>query len=116
TWSQAKALWWRNPWFLKLKRAILIPRSKSLYGELRREPRGECLSTIESIAQSLTHLGEDPSLESELTDYFQKLLSSYRAGYGDKAPISEGDESSGSNPRPKRRRRRWNRKPRRGSA
>ena len=24
TWSQAKALWWRNPWLLKLRRAILI--------------------------------------------------------------------------------------------
>jgi DTW domain-containing protein len=35
TWSQAKALWWRNPWLLKLKRAIVVPRQKSLYKELR---------------------------------------------------------------------------------
>ena len=25
TWSQAKALWWRNAWLLKLKRAVLVP-------------------------------------------------------------------------------------------
>ncbi len=26
TWSQAKALWWRNPWMLKCQRVILGPR------------------------------------------------------------------------------------------
>ena len=25
TWSQAKALWWRNPWMLKCQRVILNP-------------------------------------------------------------------------------------------
>ena len=25
TWSQAKALWWRNPWMLKCQRVILAP-------------------------------------------------------------------------------------------
>ena len=49
TWSQAKALWWRNAWLLKLQRAVLIPPSKSLYGNLRKEPRPDSLSTIESI-------------------------------------------------------------------
>src|SRR5690606_35456711 len=46
TWSQAKALWWRNAWLLKCKRAILVPAKPSLYRELRKEPRRECLSTI----------------------------------------------------------------------
>ena len=53
TWSQAKSLWWRNAWLLKLRRVILTPQRKSLYKELRKEPRRECLSTIESIAETL---------------------------------------------------------------
>ena len=31
TWSQAKSLWWRNAWLLKLRRVILTPQQKSLY-------------------------------------------------------------------------------------
>ncbi|MDU2927950.1 tRNA-uridine aminocarboxypropyltransferase, partial [Bradyrhizobium sp.] len=48
TWSQAKALWWRNPWMLKCQRVILGPRRPSRYGHLRREPRRDGLSTIEA--------------------------------------------------------------------
>jgi DTW domain-containing protein YfiP len=39
TWSQAKALWWRNAWMLKCQRVILGPKRPSRYGQLRREPR-----------------------------------------------------------------------------
>lgn len=79
TWSQAKALWWRNAWLLKLKRVILTPSRPSLYKELRREPRRECLSTIESIAEALTALGESPQVGDELRRLFSKLLEKYRA-------------------------------------
>src|SRR5689334_13486895 len=50
TWSQAKALWWRNAWMLKCQRIILGPESPSRYGRLRREPRRDGLSTIEAAA------------------------------------------------------------------
>ena len=40
TWSQAKALWWRNAWMLKCQRIILGPARPSRYGQLRREPPG----------------------------------------------------------------------------
>jgi DTW domain-containing protein YfiP len=36
TWSQAKALWWRNPWMLKCQRIVLGPLRPSRYGRLRR--------------------------------------------------------------------------------
>jgi len=74
TWSQAKALWWRNPWLLKCRRAVLIPTQKSLYGRLRKEPRPECLSTIETIAETLNFLGEDPAVAENLRTNFKKLL------------------------------------------
>lgn len=74
TWSQAKTLWWRNAWLLKLKRAILAPARGSLYRELRREPRRECLSTIESIALTLDALGEPPATGEHLRGLFESLL------------------------------------------
>lgn len=78
TWSQAKALWWRNPWVLKLKRLMLSPTHPSLYRELRREPRRECLSTIESIALALDALGEPQEASAHLRSSFQDLLGRYR--------------------------------------
>src|SRR6202795_1005362 len=45
SWSQAKTLWWRNPWVLKARRVVLAPSRPSRYGALRREPRREGLST-----------------------------------------------------------------------
>ncbi|MGZ3697104.1 MAG: tRNA-uridine aminocarboxypropyltransferase [Bdellovibrionota bacterium] len=78
TWSQAKALWWRNAWLLKLKRAVLVPKHKSLYGELRREPRRECLSTIDSIGESLVSLGEPQGTADGLRELFGKLLEKER--------------------------------------
>ena len=77
TWAQAKALWWRNPWLIKLTRAAINPRQKSLYGALRREPRMECLSTIESIAYTLEILGEDPSVSENLLAAFKALIGVY---------------------------------------
>ena len=74
TWSQAKSLWWRNAWLLKLRRAILVPRAPSLYGKLRKEPRKECLSTMESVAAVLEELGERPEVGQHLKHLFAQLL------------------------------------------
>lgn len=79
TWSQAKSLWWRNAWLLKLHRAILNPKHPSLYRELRKEPRSECLSTIESIAEVLEALGEKQAACNHLRELFSKLLDKRRA-------------------------------------
>ncbi|MBI5447158.1 MAG: DTW domain-containing protein [Gammaproteobacteria bacterium] len=78
SWSQAKTLWWRNAWLLKLPRAILKPTRPSLYGKLRKEPRRECLSTIESIADTLDALHESPQVSAHLRQLFVCLLEKYR--------------------------------------
>jgi DTW domain-containing protein YfiP len=78
TWSQAKTLWWRNPWLLKSKRVVLDPVRPSLYGKLRREPRREGLSTLESVAMLLAHLEDRPEIETALRESFGKLLDKYR--------------------------------------
>ncbi len=78
SWSQAKALWWRNPWMLKCRRVILGPQAPSRYGRLRREPRPDGLATIEAAAMLLGHLERRPQLEARLIASFERLLARYR--------------------------------------
>lgn len=79
TWAQAKTMWWRNPWLTKLQRGFLVPERRSLYGNLRKEPRRESLSTIESIAMALDILERDPAKSELLLKPFKALLERYRA-------------------------------------
>jgi DTW domain-containing protein len=78
TWSQAKALWWRNGWMLKCKRVVLGPKRPSRYGKLRREPRSDGLSTIEAAAMLLARLEHKPEIETTLNASFERLLARYR--------------------------------------
>ena len=78
TWSQAKALWWRNPWMLKCQRVILNPKHPSRYGALRREPRRDGLSTIEAAAMLLAGLEKRPDLAETLHASFERMLAKYR--------------------------------------
>jgi DTW domain-containing protein YfiP len=78
TWSQAKALWWRNPWMLKCQRVILGPRQPSRYGALRREPRRDGLSTIEAAAMLLSSLEKRPDIAATLHGSFERMLARYR--------------------------------------
>ncbi|ABE62859.1 conserved hypothetical protein [Nitrobacter hamburgensis X14] len=78
TWSQAKALWWRNAWMLKCQRIILGPRQPSRYGKLRREPRWDGLATIEAAAMMLAGLENRPDIETTLLASFERMLAKYR--------------------------------------
>jgi DTW domain-containing protein YfiP len=78
TWSQAKALWWRNAWMLKCQRVILGPAKPSLYGKLRREPRRDGLATIEAAAMLLAALEKRPDIEATLGASFERMLAKYR--------------------------------------
>lgn len=66
TWSQAKTLWWRNPWLLKLGRVVLTPREPSIYGRMRKEPRREYVSTLEAVADVLVAMGEPEDVRTQL--------------------------------------------------
>lgn len=74
TWSQAKALWWRNAWLLKLPRLSLVPREPSMYGKLRKEPRRGWVSTLEAVADVLPALGEPETTRSELRRLLRTML------------------------------------------
>ncbi len=70
TWKQAKTLWWRNPWLLKLRRLTLNPHVPSL----RPQARAAGLSTIEAIALTLRESGEDSALAESLVDQYVRLV------------------------------------------
>jgi DTW domain-containing protein YfiP len=78
TWSQAKTLWWRNPWLLKLHRIVLNPPRPARLGQLRREPRREALSTIEAAALVLRHLEADPAVADALIAALDRLIAEAR--------------------------------------
>jgi DTW domain-containing protein len=78
TWSQAKALWWRNPWMLKCQRVILGPKRPSAYGELRREPRRDGLSTLEAAGLLIAALEKRPETAAALQAAFGRMLARFR--------------------------------------
>jgi DTW domain-containing protein YfiP len=74
SWSEAKALWWRNPWLLKLHRLVLDPARPSAYRPVRRAARREALATIEAAGLLLRHLDAGPALEAGLDTHLARLL------------------------------------------
>jgi DTW domain-containing protein YfiP len=92
TWSQAKTLWWRNPWVLKAKRIALRSSQPSLYGKLRKEPRREGLATIEAAALLLSRLEHRPEIEKAMLSTFRRMLQRYRDA------AAKGGEPASRNP------------------
>jgi DTW domain-containing protein len=74
SWKEAKTLWWRNPWLLKLHRLALNPPRPARLGRLRREPRREALSTLEAAALVLRHLEPGPAAADTLLAVLDQLM------------------------------------------
>lgn len=105
SWSQAKTLWWRNPWLLKVQRLVLHPKEPSIYGKLRKEPRREAVSTLESVADALVFNGEPREVRDTLRRVFRTMIQRTRDERKEPAapepgpnPGADGDppESTGS--------------------
>ena len=79
TWSQAKNLWWRNPWLLKLHRLVLNPPRPARYGQIRREPRRDALSTIEAAALVLRRAETGEEAADALLAALDRLIEANRA-------------------------------------
>lgn len=71
-WKQSKTLWWRNAWLLKLQRIVLNPPEASQWKGLRKQPRKNCLSTIESLSFTLSQMDEAPKVSANLSRIFQR--------------------------------------------
>jgi DTW domain-containing protein YfiP len=74
TWSQAKTLWWRNPWLLKVGRIALAPSEPSIYGRMRKEPRREHVSTLEATADALVAVGEPLEVRDALRRAMRTMI------------------------------------------
>jgi DTW domain-containing protein YfiP len=86
SWSQAKALWWRNPWLLKLRRLVLAPPRPSLYGSLRKEPRPDSVSTLEAAAFALAAIEGNATIAERGLAPLVRLLALSGGGNARHAP------------------------------
>ena len=102
TWTQAKTLWWRNPWVLKARRIVLNPRRPSRYGLIRREPRRDSLSTLEAAGLALARIEGKPEIETQLVASFEQMLAQARSVALD---AEGGNDRRKRKPRGRRRRR-----------
>jgi len=84
-WSQAKTLWWRNPWLTRLRRFVIVPDRRSLYGDLRRETRPDAVSTLEAVALALAALEGHELRESLLAPLREMVAKARAAGIRDTA-------------------------------
>jgi hypothetical protein len=84
TWSQAKTLWWRNAWLLKLPRIVLRPTRHSVYDKIRKEPRKGCVSTAETIGDVLNILERRSdileAIDKPLTELVARLAKNKPSG------------------------------------
>jgi hypothetical protein len=63
---------------LKCQRVILGPKQPSRYGELRREPRRDGLSTLEAAGMLLAALERRPEIAEALNASFELMLARFR--------------------------------------
>jgi len=70
SWKQAHALWWRNPWLLRVNRIALHVGADSKRGQAKSDG----LATIESIAHTLSLLGEDPLVSESLFSRYEEHI------------------------------------------
>jgi DTW domain-containing protein len=88
TWSTAKKLVRRNRILASLPRVRLSPKTPSRY-RIRKEPRAECLSTLEAITMALGAIERDRSKFEPMLAAFERMvdiqLSHERRGEGRRA-------------------------------
>jgi len=78
TWSQAHCMVRDSPWLGRLPRYALYPAEPSRY-RIRKEPRQECLSTLESTAMALRLLEPENGEIDTLLQLFDRMVSAQLA-------------------------------------
>jgi DTW domain-containing protein YfiP len=73
TWPQAKKLLKLNPALQQLPRVGLRPSRPSNY-RIRREPAAHCLSTVEAVAEVLSHLEGDEARFQPMLRAFDRMV------------------------------------------
>ncbi|OWM69393.1 hypothetical protein CDL15_Pgr006356 [Punica granatum] len=79
TWLKARRMYSENPWLRFLPHLKLDPQVRSLYREVRSQPKAGCLSTLESIVYTLKALGDDCSDDLDnLLEVFGSMVEDQR--------------------------------------
>lgn len=73
TWAQAHRVFRENPWVAALPRYRLAPERESNY-RIRKEPRKECLSTVETVVAALRILEPDLPGTQTLLSAFDAMI------------------------------------------
>lgn len=74
TWPQAVKMLRANPAIAALPRISVTPADAGAYGDLRREPAPDHLSTIEAIALALGALERDPPRFAPMCEAFRRSV------------------------------------------
>jgi hypothetical protein len=73
TWSHAKKIYDSHGWLRRLPHLSLVPRLPSLY-RIRRQPKRDCLATLEAIVGALRILEPETTGVERLLDCFAAML------------------------------------------
>lgn len=73
TWPQARSMYKVNPWMAAIPQVRLSPSAPSAY-RIRREPRPDFLSTVESLAEALRLCEPENAALDGLLDGFRALI------------------------------------------
>lgn len=87
TWPQAEKMLRATPTLAALPRIAVAPERPSGYGDLRREPGREHLSTAEAVALALATLERDPAR-------FAPLVRAFRASVEKQLACARGERRS----------------------
>jgi hypothetical protein len=78
TWPKARRIYFDNPWLQRIPHYKLSPSTVSLYAGVRKEPKPECLSTIESIVFALKALEPETEGLDGLLEVFDSMVEDQR--------------------------------------
>eukprot|EP00249_Psilotum_nudum_P001248 c13620_g1_i1 orf=108-1130(+) len=78
TWAKAKRMYFENPWLQSLPHYKLPLASPSLYEGVRRQPKPECLSTLESIVYALKVIEPKTQGLGALLEVFDSMVEDHR--------------------------------------
>ncbi|XP_010545219.1 PREDICTED: uncharacterized protein LOC104817663 [Tarenaya hassleriana] len=78
TWAKAKRMYLENPWLKLLRHVKLDMEAASLYGDVRRQPKPGCMSTLESIVYAMKEIGNYPRGLENLLDVFGLMVEDQR--------------------------------------
>jgi DTW domain-containing protein len=108
TWPQAASLYRANPWLAEMKH-VRIDREQPSGYRIRKEPRAECLSTVEAIVEALRTLEPDNAGQlQELVNAFDAMIDRQIEGGRVKNPRRRKRQRNGTNAVPKEFQTRWN--------